>query len=181
MPKSTLDSPAWNALSDGSQKLYIALKAEADNKHNTAYLSTRDAAKALGRRSFRKIREWYAELRHYGFIVMLSAGYLGTDGRGKAPLWRLTDKGTTRGGYSAPTQEFLRWEGVLFDPKPYRDGCEKIKSRIRRREQGVSDVENTPVSDGVTANGATVSDVESITSLNHYVVRASWGPSSEKP
>jgi hypothetical protein len=181
MPKSTLDSAAWNVLSDGSQRLYIALKAQADNKHNTAYLSTRDAAKALGRRSFRKIREWYAELRHYGFIVMLSAGCLGADGRGKAPLWRLSDKGTTRGGYEPPTQEFLQWDGVLFDPKPYRDGCEKIESRIRRREQGVTDIENTPVSHAVTLNEvsvsdvesicgvAGVSDVESITSLNHYV------------
>ena len=50
MPMSTLELQAWKALSDGSQRLYIALKAKADNKHNTAYLSTRDAGKALGRK-----------------------------------------------------------------------------------------------------------------------------------
>ena len=137
MPMSTLGSPAWKALSDGSQRLYIALKAKADNKHNTAYLSARDASKALGRNANggarRKVREWYAELQHYGFIVMLSAGCLGTDGRGKAPHWKLADKGTTRGGYEPPAQEFLRWNGVLFDPKPYR---EKTESRPLRGGQG---------------------------------------------
>ena len=187
MPMSTLESPAWKALSDGSQRLYIALKAEADNKHNTAYLSTRDAGKTLGRhsfksgRAFRKIKEWYAELEHYGFIVMLSAGCLGTDGRGKAPLWKLADKGTTRGGYEPPTQEFLRWDGVLFDPKPHR---QKTKSRYLRGAQGADDGGRSPVTHGGAPNGVTADDGGricedlsaddggSITSLNHYVVPA---------
>ena len=191
MPKSTLESPAWNALSDGSQRLYIALKAQSDNKHHTAYLSTRDAAKALGRRScksgrsFRKIREWYAELEHYGFIAMLSAGCLGTDGRGKAPTWRLADKGTTRGGYEPPTQEFLRWDGVLFDRKPYR---EKTESRSPRGAQGAPYGGRSPVADGGTPNGKTaphggricedigVTDGGRITSLNHYVAPADAPP-----
>ena len=42
MPKSTLDSPAWKALSDGSQRLYIALKAKADNA-STILLTSRHA------------------------------------------------------------------------------------------------------------------------------------------
>ena len=187
MPTSTLESQAWKVLSDGSQRLYIALKAKADNKHNTAYLSTRDAAAALGRKrgGGRKIREWYAELEHYGFIVMLSPHCLGTDGKGKAPHWRLTDKGTTRGGYEPPMQEFLKWDGELFDPKPYRaeerryrEG--KIKPRTGRERQGVPDVSDSPVPDVTTPNGATVphvSDicdevgvphVSDITSINHY-------------
>jgi hypothetical protein len=116
MPMSTLGSPAWKALSDGSQRLYIALKAKADNKHNTAYLSTRDAAAALGRKrgGGAKIGEWYAELEHYGFIVKLSAGCLGPDGIGKAAHWRLTDKGTIRGGVRTPNARVptLGWRPV---------------------------------------------------------------------
>jgi hypothetical protein len=189
MPKSTLDSPAWKALSDGSQRLYIALKGKADNKHNTAYLSTRDAATALGRKrgAGRKIREWYAELQHYGFIVMLSKGCLGPEGVGKATHWRLTDKGTTRGGYEPPMQEFLKWDGELFDPSPYRAKGRKweeewqrgkTESRRRRERQGVDDVSDSPVADVTTPNGASVDDVSDlcdevgvgdvITSINHY-------------
>ncbi len=158
MPKSTLEAPAWIALSDGAQRLYTALKAKADNKHNTAYLSTRDASAALGRRNRVKVREWYAELEHYGFIVMLSAGSLGTDGRGKAPTWRLADKGTTRGGFEPAMQEFLRWDGVLFDPKPYRDKRGKTESRNGRGFQGGMDGGATPGMDGVPLNNASGMD-----------------------
>jgi hypothetical protein len=165
MPKSTLDSPAWKALSDGSQRLYIALKAKADNKHNTAYLSTREAAAAIGRRNRVKIREWYAELEHYGFTVMLSAGCLGTDGRGRAPHWRLTDKGTVRGGFEAPTQDFLTWDGVLFDPKPYRDKRGKTESRHGRGFQGGMDRGSSPGMDGVPLNGGGGMDVHAIHEL----------------
>jgi hypothetical protein len=180
MPMSTLESPAWKALSDGSQRLYIALKAKADNKHNTAYLSTRDAANALGRRNRLKIREWYAELEHYRFIVMLSPGCLGTDGKGKAPHWRLADKGTTRGGYEPPMQDFLRWDGVLFDPQPYRDRRRKTESRNGRAFQGGMDGRSSPGMDGVPPNGGggmdggsiyedhSGMDGGSITSINHY-------------
>jgi hypothetical protein len=122
---STIDSPAWCELSHGAQYLYIALKCKSSNHGNRAYLSTREAARRL-KASRQKIREWYAELEHYGFIVMISAGCLGSDGYGKAPLWRLTEKGNTSkqshdGLFEAPTQDFLKWDGTLFDPKPYRD------------------------------------------------------------
>jgi hypothetical protein len=180
MPLSTLESPAWKALSDGAQRLYLALKAKTDNAHHSAYLSTRDAAAALGRRNRLKIREWYAELEFYGFLVMLSAGCLGSDGRGKAPLWRLTDKGTTRGGFEPATHDFLRWNGSLFDPKPYRDKRGKTESRNGRGFQGGMDGGSSPGMDGVPLNeggGMDVraihediggTDVRAITSINHY-------------
>jgi hypothetical protein len=116
---ATLDSRAWGALSHGARSLYVALKRQADHAHNTAYLSTRVAARKLisGRD---KVREWFAELEHYGFIVMIAPGHLGSDGMGKAPHWRLTEKGTTRGGYEAPTNDFLKWDGTPFDAKQYR-------------------------------------------------------------
>ena len=162
MPKSTLDSSAWKALSDGAQRLYITLKAGSDNHHNSAYLSTRDAAAALGRRNRAKIREWYAELGHYGFIVMLSAGCLGPDGLGKAPHWKLADKGTTRGGFEPATQDFLRWDGTLFDPKPYRDRRGKTESRHGRGFQGGMDGGSSPGMDGVPLSKEGGMDVHSI-------------------
>ena len=65
---STLDTAAWMQLSHGAQCLYIALKRQCANTGNRAYLSTRDAARRL-KASRDKIREWYAELAHYGFIL----------------------------------------------------------------------------------------------------------------
>jgi hypothetical protein len=35
-----------------------------------------------------KIREWFAELEHYGFIVLHQPGNLGVDGKGKARAWQ---------------------------------------------------------------------------------------------
>jgi hypothetical protein len=119
--KATMESKAWMALSHGARCLFIALSGEADNHHYSAYLSRRDASNKVGA-CRQKIREWFAELEHYGFIVMLRPGCLGSDGHGKATLWRITDRGTTRGGFETPTQDFLRWNGTLFDPKPYRRG-----------------------------------------------------------
>jgi hypothetical protein len=117
--KGTIESQAWRALSHGARCLFTELWSKTDNADHRSYLSYREAARKLGS-ARHKVREWFAELEHYGFIVMLQMHSLGTDGRGKAALWRVTDKGTIRGGYEAPTKDFLKWDGVLFDPKPYR-------------------------------------------------------------
>jgi hypothetical protein len=128
-------------LSHGAQCLYIALKRKSPNAGNRAYLSTRDAARRL-KASRDKIREWYAELEHYGFIVMISAGCLGSDGCGKAPNWRLTEKGNTSkhspdGLRDDPTNDFLKWDGTPFDPKPYRNKRGRTKwEEIEKQNPG---------------------------------------------
>ena len=68
-----------------------------------------------------------AEREHYAFIVLHEAGRLGVDGKGKAPHWRLTELGNTSrasadGLLDPPARDYLRWDGVLFDPKPFRRG-----------------------------------------------------------
>jgi len=117
--KDTLDSQAWKVLSFGARALYVALKRKVPPGRNTAYLSQRDATKELGRGSAsrRKISEWYHELEHYGFIVLHRYGALGVEGKGKAPQWRLTELGVAATD-ERPSREFLRWDGVLFEPKP---------------------------------------------------------------
>src|SRR5262249_11836432 len=77
----------------------------------------RNAIKELGRGSRPKIAEWYRELEHYGFIVLHRYGALGVDGKGKAPQWRLTELGVAATS-ELPTRDFLRWDGVVFEPKP---------------------------------------------------------------
>jgi hypothetical protein len=115
---TTLDSPAWKALSHGAKALYVALRRRVPRGRNRAYLSYRQAEAEL-RSSQRKIGEWFRELQHYGFIVLAEHGYLGVEGRGKSPHWRLTELGTTSnasasGLFEPPTNDFLRWDGTPF-------------------------------------------------------------------
>ena len=116
-----LDSPAWRAMSLGARLLYIALKRRYwPNRKNNGkiFLSLRHAQKEIGSGQTQIIR-WYRELVHYGFIVMMSPGHLGVDGKGKSPKWRLTEVGYMRGTSSKgmedlPTLDFVKWNGVPF-------------------------------------------------------------------
>ena len=82
-----LDSPAWRAMSHGARSLYIALKRRySQNRKNNGriYLSFRKAQTEIGSDNS-QIARWYRELQHYGFIRMMTPGYLGVEGAGKAP------------------------------------------------------------------------------------------------
>ena len=86
--------------------------------------------------SKRKVGEWFKELEHYGFIIKTQHGSLGVDGKGKSPKWRLTELGvasnaSSRGETEIPTNDFLKWDGILF-------------SRPTRKQNPGSDVWDTP-------------------------------------
>jgi len=130
-----LDSPAWRAMSMGARCLYIALKRRySPNRHNNGriHLSQREAREQLGA-SFTEIARWFRELQHYGLIVMMKPGCLGLEGKGKAPLWRLTEVAYLRGTSSKgmedmPTMDFLKWNGARFS-KHYPGG-DHLKPRL---------------------------------------------------
>jgi hypothetical protein len=112
--KSTLDAPAWKALSHGARSLYVALKRRYNiNSHNNGrlFVSQRDAAKEIGSHH-NEIARWFRELEFYGFIVKTRGGGLGLDGHGKAPHWRLTELGYVND--PRPTKDFERWDGEKF-------------------------------------------------------------------
>jgi hypothetical protein len=128
-----LDSPAWRATSFGARALYIALVRQLSHSrfnNGNVFLSTRDAAEELGTRQM-NIGPWYQELRHYGFIVMTSQSRLGSEGKGRAAEWRLTDWDWGPG--CEKTREYLKWDGAMFD--------KKIFSRSTRRFR----VKHTPL------------------------------------
>ncbi len=114
--KSTIDTPAWRALSHGARSLYIALRRRYHTLlQGAVYLSTRTAVKELGSHSHRdNVRRWFRELQYYGFIVMVRPGHLGVEGRGKAPCWRLTESPYLG---EKPTRDFDRWDGTPFQQK----------------------------------------------------------------
>jgi hypothetical protein len=173
--KSVLECPAWKELSHGATRLYTYLKGEKSNYSNRAYLSYRDAQRATGA-SLKKIAEWFAELKHYGFIVLETPHSLGVDGKGKAPHWRLTDSGRTSKSSASglredPTKDYLRWDGVLFDPKPYRRKSEWLKNPVNHVGNTPSTTWDTPLSTtwdtpqpGTVNHGG---DIESGGPVNH--------------
>jgi hypothetical protein len=145
-----LDSPAWRETSHGGRSLYVSLKRRVPTNRNQAYLSNRTAASEL-KASRQKIREWFAELEHYGFIALAVPSCLGVDGKGKAPHWRLTELGCTsrtssEGLFEPGTKDYLKWDGALFDPKPFRRDArwEKTESRSTRGDHPGPHVVTTP-------------------------------------
>jgi len=136
-----MDCPAYMAMSHGAKCLYHALKRRVPRANNRAYLSYRMARREL-KASFNKVKEWFAELEHYGFIVLAAHGSLGVDGKGKAPHWRLTELGHVAGrGTEFPSKEYLRWDGVLFEAKQYRHG-----SKWGQKQNPAIHVNSTPLS-----------------------------------
>ena len=115
----TLDTSAWCALSHGARSLYVALKRRHrldTNNNGKIFLPQRQAVMELGsNRSY--VARWFRELEYYGFIVMTRPGFLGVEGKGKAPHWRLTELAYKD---DAPSRDFMNWNGVPFQAQKIR-------------------------------------------------------------
>jgi hypothetical protein len=199
---STIDAPAWKAMSHGAKWLYVALRRRMPNGRNRTFVSYRTAQREL-KASPKKIREWFAELVHYGFIKLAVHGSLGVDGKGKAPHWTLTECGQTSrasadGLFEPPTNDFFKWDGVLFDPAPFREDVKWDENKLKKP---ASHVGSTPlptseappfptsealklesVSHGVHIEaGQGASHGVHITSVNHYGASQDVAPVSPQP
>jgi hypothetical protein len=156
--KETMREPAWKIMSMGARLLYLHLKARYNlQSHNNGrlYLPTRMASEELGNANLRCIGRWFRELQHYGWIVMMEAGALGVEGKGRAPRWRLTELGYMK---DPPTRDYTRWQGDLFvDQKPVRrkqnpDGTKAIRVMAQRQSPVMAQVPSvSPASDGTKA------------------------------
>ncbi|MBI1182128.1 MAG: hypothetical protein GC201_16410 [Alphaproteobacteria bacterium] len=101
--KTFLQEPAWLSLSMGARVLYLALKAYYNGSNNgEIYLSVRKAATEIGCNP-KSADRWFDELVDRGFIRATRSGALGSDGKGEARCWRLTEIGY-RG--DPPTREY---------------------------------------------------------------------------
>jgi hypothetical protein len=112
---STMETPAWKALSMGARVLYLQLKRHhlvgIKNNNGKIFLSQRDALEELGISDRHSVARWFCELQHFGFIVQTQGGCLGVNGKGKAPHWRLTELPTLG---VRETQDYLKWDGRPF-------------------------------------------------------------------
>ena len=151
---ATLDEPAWRAMSNGAKLLYVSLKRRYNYKnHNNGriYLSQRNAAQELCSHH-NEIARWFRELRHYGFIVLVTPSVLGVEGKGKAPRWRLTELGYMK---ELPTRDYMRWDGRRFKDV-------KTKSRAGNGARGVREIRHTSVQENRTVEGKNVPEMAHI-------------------
>jgi hypothetical protein len=139
--RETLATPAYRQLSFGARALFTALRAHCVKNNGHVYLSHRDAGEELGRGSRNDVANWYRELAHYGFIVQTEAASLGVDGKGKATHWRITDLPTRKGNneLESPTKNFLRWDGVVFEPHvaPSRRWSARKQAALKKQNPGL--------------------------------------------
>ena len=139
--RETLATPAYRQLSFGARALFTALRSHCVKNNGHVYLSLRDAGEELGHKSRNDIANWYRELAHYGFIVQTEAASLGVDGKGKATHWRITDLPTRKGNneLKSPTKEFLRWDGVVFEPHvaPSRRWNARKQAALKKQNPGL--------------------------------------------
>ncbi len=104
--KSTLQEPAWLALPYGARCTYITLKSYFTGTNNgRLFLSVRKAAEDLGA-SPTSTERWFRDLIAHGFIVPTGGGFLGTEGKGTATYWCLTELGHNG---EQPTRDYKDW------------------------------------------------------------------------
>jgi hypothetical protein len=105
------DSPAFNAMRPLAQLLVMKAKRFYDRKtQGPVRISDRTAAKLTGT-TMKTARSLCREAVHYGCWRKNSAGYLGSNGKGIAASYQLTDE-MFRG--QPATLDFLRWDGTSF-------------------------------------------------------------------
>jgi len=175
---TTLDEPAWRAMSHGAQMLYVTLKRRYNlNNHNNGriFLSQRDAVKQL-RSHHDEIGRWFRELQHYGFIVLTMPHVLGVEGKGKAPRWRLTELGYMK---EAPTRDFARWDGNKFKDV-------KAKSRAGKQARREQENQHTGVPESHVSKAHDVLGIARIAGPHHVpenqrrTILPSPGPASAR-
>ena len=105
MIRSTMETPAWRALSLSAQALYPWLKLEwrgpKQNNNGDISLSVRQAATRLGVTPDTAGKAFH-DLQAKGFLALTKYGTLGSTGEAKAPTYEITEiempHSTNRGG-----------------------------------------------------------------------------------
>jgi hypothetical protein len=134
VPKRTMETPAWRAMSPRARLLWIDLRGWLRNdglNNGKTHRSCRKAADALGCDKKTAARG-FAELEHYGFVCETAGGFLGSDGYGIAAKYRFTDLAY---GTHPPTRDFEKWDGEPFTHMP---------RRARRNENNPVPSDGTP-------------------------------------
>lgn len=106
--------PAWLALSFGARCLYIELKALCNGYNNGRIACSVRLAASLVSCADSSAARYLRELQDQGFIVEMQRGYLGSEGRGQASFWRLTELGCYG---DRPTKDYRNWSPEKTKPR----------------------------------------------------------------
>ena len=95
MIRTTMETPAWRALSTTAQALYPWLKLEwrgpQANNNGKIRLSVREAAERLGVSDQNTAARAFHDLQAKGFLVLTEHAVLGIEGAAKSPAYELTE------------------------------------------------------------------------------------------
>lgn len=115
--RTTMETPAWQAMSCVAQALYPWLKLEwkgaRANNNGSIRLSVRQAAKRLGVSNDTAAKA-FRELQAKGFLVVREPAVLGMEGHAKSPAFEITEIVTAP--LERPKRLFETWKaGADFD------------------------------------------------------------------
>jgi len=112
MLRTTMQEPAWRALSPCAQALYPWLKLEWNgpnaNNNGKLRLSVRQAAQCLGVNVKTAARAFH-DLQAKGFITVTEPACLGAGGSAQSPMFEVTELATPSGG-NAGRKLYKKWQ-----------------------------------------------------------------------
>jgi hypothetical protein len=178
MLRSTMEEPAWRALSCTAQALYPWLKLEwrgpQANNNGKIRLSVRQAAKRLGI-SINTAAKAFHDLQAKGFIVVTQRATLGLEGEAKAPAYEITELAMPRSESPEGRKLYRDWRTGHDLPVTKHGGNNpegrngqrnSLSSKTRRSRLKKCDVATVAVADSETgchANGDEQSESEDAT------------------
>jgi len=113
MIRTTMETPAWRALTTTGQALYPWLKMEwkgpQANNNGKISLSVREAAERLGCNMKTAARAFH-DLQAKGFILLTSHGRMGTEGKGAPPTYEITELAMPGSDTNAGKKLYLHWQ-----------------------------------------------------------------------
>lgn len=113
MMRNTMETPAWAALSSTAQALYPWIKMEwkgpKANNNGKISLPVRMAAEKLGCSKDAAARAFH-DLQAKGFIVVKQPGRMGTEGKGAAPQYEITELGMPASDTHGGCKLYLHWQ-----------------------------------------------------------------------
>jgi DNA-binding transcriptional MocR family regulator len=145
MVRSTMEEPAWKALSTTAQALYPWLKLEwhgtTRNNNGRISLSVRQAAERLGV-GINTAAKGFHDLQAKGFIVVTKSAHLGVRGHGSSPEYELTEL-APNAAQNRPNKLYKQWrpgedfpvqKGTVNNPSGRNSRWKKVLSFSRARE-----------------------------------------------
>lgn len=111
MIRSTMETPAWRALSSTAQALYPWIKMEwrgpKANNNGKISLPVRVAAERLGCNMKTAARAFH-DLQAKGFLMLTKHGCMGAEGKGAPPTYEVTELAAV--GNTVGSKLYLTWQ-----------------------------------------------------------------------